>query len=125
MKTLRLVRVAAEAERLRWQRFARRLVVRAVLGAIAAFFALAAVVVLHGLGYLALREQVSALIAASIILGVDVVLALLFGILASRGGPDAIEREALVVRQTAVAEIGKTFALLALARTVASLLRRR
>ncbi len=125
MQTTRLARIAVEAEKLRWQRRARRLAVRAVLGAIAGCFAVAALITLHVLGYIALRLDFPPLAAAAIVLAVDVVLATIFGIVALRDGPDAIEREALEVRQKAVAQIGETLAMFTMVRTVGSLLGKR
>jgi hypothetical protein len=125
MQTARLVRIAAEAERLRWQRHARRLVIRAIYGVIAGFFALTAIGVLHVVGYIALRLQFTPIIAAAIIFGVDAVLAIIFAVIASRGGPDEVEQEALAVRQKAVAQIGETLAMVSLVRLAARTLGKR
>ncbi|MBV9655833.1 MAG: hypothetical protein JOZ42_14860, partial [Acetobacteraceae bacterium] len=57
--------------------------------------------------------------AALIVLGVDVLLCVVFGVLAARSGTDSIEQEALHVRQAAVQQMGQSLALVAMLRPAA------
>ncbi len=63
-------------------------------------------------------KHVGPVTAALIVLGVDVVLCIVFGVMAARSSPDRIEQEALQVRQTAVHQIGQSLALVAMLRPV-------
>ena len=101
MRTLRLARIAAQAEGLVLRRHLRRIIVQAILGAIAAVFLISALAVAHFAGWLALVRVVAPVYAALIVLGVDVVIAAILGLLAMRSSPDRIEREAVMVRDQA------------------------
>jgi hypothetical protein len=111
MRVTRLIRIAAEAEALRLRQFARRQAGRLVLGLIALVFLAAAVAVAHAVGYLALRLVLKPVFAALIILGIDLVLGAVFGMLAARSSPGQVEREALAVRRQAVAYLEQSVAL--------------
>jgi hypothetical protein len=102
MRTTRLVRIAAEAEALRLRRLVRRQIVRGVLGAVALIFLGAALASAHIVGYFALRYVIAPVFAALIILGIDVVLCVVFVVLAVSNGPGEVEREALSVRRQAL-----------------------
>jgi len=114
MQSLKLARIAAEAERLRLKRHVRRLVMRAIFGAIAGLFLLFAFMSAHVAGYIALRLRLEPLYAALVVLGVDLVLAILLGVIASRGGEDALEREARDVRDRALGQLRDRAAMVAL-----------
>ncbi len=101
MRTLRLARIAAEAEGLRLRAMVRRRANQAVLGVVAAVFAVCALALAHFAGWLALVMVVRPLYAALILLGIDVVSALILGFLASRSVPNAAELEATQVRDQA------------------------
>jgi len=101
VRTLRLARIAAEAEGLRLRQMARRRAVQAVFGAIAVVFVICAVAVLHFAGWLALVQVVAPLYAALIVFGVDVVIAAILGFMATRSAPNRTEREAIQVRDQA------------------------
>ncbi len=118
MKTVRLARIAAEAETLRLRRIARRIAIRAAFAVVCAVFALAVLAMLHATGWLWAATHFGSVVAALIVLGVDVVLCIIFGVLAARSGTDRIEQEALHVRQTAVQQIGQSLALIAMLRPV-------
>ena len=107
MRPLRLARVAAQAEGLRLRRMLMRLVRRAAYGGVAAVFALAALVVVHVLGFLALTEFAGMLgfWAALIVFGVDAVLAGLFGLLSRGNVPDRVETEARQLRDNSLREM--------------------
>ena len=101
MRTLRLARIAAEAEGLILRRHLRRVVVQAVLGAVVIIFLIAALALAHFAGWLALLRVVAPVYAALIVFGVDVVIAVILGLLAMRSSSDRIEREAIQVRDQA------------------------
>jgi len=113
-RSLRLAKVAAQAEGLRLRRLARRTAYRGVYGAIAAVFALALLVLAHVALYMWMTSYVSPLAAVGIVALVDLVLAAIFGILASRSSPDSVELEATRVRDTARAQLTDALTLTAL-----------
>src|SRR5262249_2847000 len=83
-------------------------------GAVAGIFALFAVAAFHVAGAVALANRFTALASVLIIAGVDLVIALVFGLLAARGSPGKIELEALHLRETAQAQLIETVALTSL-----------
>ena len=113
-RTLRLAKVAAQAEGLRLRRMATRQVTRGVYGAIAAVFAIALLAAAHVALYLWVYTYVTSLQAVGIVAAVDLVFAAIFGFLASRNTPDAVEVEALRVRETARAQLSDALTLTAL-----------
>ena len=125
MQSLKLARIAADAERLRLKRHVRRLVMRAMFGAIACVFLLCALTSAHVVGYIALRLRLAPLQAGLVVLGVDLVLAILLGLLAMRGGEDALEREARAVRDRALGELRDRTAMFALIAPLARILGKR
>ncbi len=114
MRTLRLAKVAAQAEGLRLRRLAHRTAFRGVYGAVAAVFAIALLVVAHFALYEWMVTYVPPLAATGIVALVDLVLAAIFGFLALRSSPDAVELEAIRVRDTARAQLTDTLTLTAL-----------
>lgn len=123
MRTLRLVRVAAEAERLRLKRQLRRTIARVVMGVACAVFATAALCVAHVVVWLALVPHVSPLGAALILLGIDVVVAVVLGLVAASDRASAVESESRQIRQRALAELKTSFTLAILVRTAIRVLR--
>jgi hypothetical protein len=121
MRLIRLGKLAAQAEALRLKRLVHRQVMRAVFGAVAVVFAVALLAALHVTGALALLPVVGPVYAALIVAAVDLVIAVLFGLLAAFNGPDRIEREALAVREEARAQLGEAAVMSAV---VAPLMRR-
>lgn len=114
MKTQRLLRIAADAEKLRWQSFGKRILKRAIYGAIAALFGLATLTALHVIGFMALQLLVSPLLASVIILAVDLCVSAVLAAMALRGNPAHGEIEAIAVRQTAMAQLVETLELVPL-----------
>lgn len=104
MSPIRLVRVAAEAESLRLRAMVGRFVRRIVFGVVALVFLLAVLVFVHIIGFHALTEsaQFSFYVACLIVGGVDLLLALIFLMLAGQSKPSASEQEAYAVRQQAL-----------------------
>lgn len=105
MRPLRLVRIAAEAEKLHVQALLGRVTRQGAMGVVAAVFGLFALGFLHGIGYLALRFALSPIASASVMFGIDVLLAAILGVVAVRGGESAAEREAREVRQQALVQL--------------------
>lgn len=106
MRTLRLAGVAVRAERLRLRRLARRMALRAALGAAAAVFTVLALAGLHIAIALCLAERMPARHAVLWVAAGDVALALLLAWLAMRlTRPGLAEREARAVRRQALAPI--------------------
>jgi uncharacterized membrane protein (DUF485 family) len=112
MKTLRLARIAAEAEGLRLRRQAKRMVVRLVLAVIALAFMAAAVALGHVAVWFALRVGANMVpwAAALVLGGIDMAIALAFVLIAALSGPGQVEVEALQVRQRALQQAAGTLA---------------
>lgn len=96
-----LVRLAIAAERLRWRLLLRRGATRAGLLLAGLIFLAAALAVLHLLAYTLLLRRFEPVESAAILLGADLVLALLLMVSAARMGPGRTERDALALRETA------------------------
>jgi TRAP-type mannitol/chloroaromatic compound transport system permease large subunit len=101
VRTVRLLQVAAEAEILRLRYLMRRHGRRAAFGVLAAIFALSVLVLLDVTGWQLLRLYVAAIYATLLLLGINLVIALVFGALAARSSVSSHEREALRIRQQA------------------------
>jgi hypothetical protein len=115
MRTLRLARVAAEAEGLRLRYSARRAAVRAVLLLIALGFLFGAVVFLQVAAWYWLRMSWDRPAAALILAGTEIVVAGILGLLAGRSSPGRLEIEALAVRNRALEGASSSLAFSALA----------
>jgi hypothetical protein len=118
MRTLRLARIAAEAEGLRLRRSAQRTAIRAVCGIIALGFFAWAVLFAHVAAWFWLRLSWEARHAALIVACADLVLAAVLAVLASRSSPGRVEREALAVRRRAIESVGGALAFSAMATQV-------
>jgi hypothetical protein len=130
MRPVRLARIAAEAEGVRWRAFGARLVTRLVLAVIALAFFIGAIAVAHVAAWYWLRIDVGLAFywSALAVGGFDLVVALILLLLANRSAPSRTEREALEVRQRAVAGLRSTFSLVQMilpALSVANSFRRR
>jgi hypothetical protein len=122
MRTLRLARIAAEAEGLRLRERVRRSVIRAVLGIVALGFLACAVVFAHISGWFWLRTYWERLPAALIVTGADLVLTAVLALLAARSSPGRAELEALAVRRRALDSAASTLAFSAIAMQLLRLL---
>lgn len=122
MQTLRLARIAAEAEGLRLRRQAQRTVLRVVVGVIALMFLAWGLAFAHIAAWYWLRQGAGLAPpgAAAAVAGGDLVCAAVLALLAARSSPGRIELEALLVRQRA---LGSVTSSVALASTLASALR--
>jgi hypothetical protein len=110
MRSLRLARIAAEAEGLRLRRSAQRNVLRAIFVIVALGFFAGAVLFAHVAAWFWLRLSWEARHAALIVAGADLVLAVLIAVVASRSSPGRVEREALAVRRRAIESAGSLLA---------------
>jgi TRAP-type mannitol/chloroaromatic compound transport system permease large subunit len=122
VRTVRLLQVAAEAEILRLRYLMRRHGRRAAFGVLAAIFALSVLVILDVTGWQLLRLYVAAIYATLLLLGINLVIALVFGALAARSSVSSHEREALRIRQQALQEARGSLALAALVPITRSVL---
>ncbi|PZW45844.1 hypothetical protein C8P66_11042 [Humitalea rosea] len=102
MRAVRLAAIALEAEGARISLGARRWGRRAVFGAVAAVAGIACFAVLHLLAWHALAPSLMPVPRAAVLAGFDAVLALVCGLVASRGSETQMEQEARAVRDLAL-----------------------
>ena len=102
MRSINLLKIAAEAELLRLRAMLARQARRAVFGGVAVIFVLAVLALAEMAGWQALRLKVEPIAATLILLGINLVIATAFGVLAARSAPGPTEREALRVRRQAL-----------------------
>jgi hypothetical protein len=131
MRTLRLARIAAEAEGLRLRRQAQRTATRVAVGLIALMFLGWALLFAHAAAWFWLRDAVgwAAPGAAMAIFGADLVIAVLLTLFVVRSSPGRVEMEALLVRQRALESAASGLALTTMlvptVRLVMNLMRRK
>ncbi len=131
MRTLRLARIAAEAEGLRLRRQAQRTAIRLAIGLIGLMFLGWALAFAHVAAWYWLRESVGWADpgAAAAIAAADLVIAAFLVLLMARSSPGRVEMEALQVRQRALESATSSFALATVVvpalRLVLNLLRRK
>ncbi|GGC27543.1 hypothetical protein GCM10011504_02140 [Siccirubricoccus deserti] len=106
MRLISLLRLAAQAESLRWRRMGRGYAIQAALGAGAAAFALMLLVMLHVAALIWLAEGRNGVSAALIIAFVDLVILAVLGWLAARHAEDPVAVEAERVRNDALRQVG-------------------
>jgi hypothetical protein len=92
---------------------ASRIIVRVVLAVVALLFVIGALVFVHIAAWYWIRidREMSFYAASGILGGVDLLIAVILLVLASRSTPSRVEREALLVRQRAVEGITGVFTL--------------
>lgn len=112
MRPLRLAQLAAEAEGLRIRSSAQRTAIRVAMGVVGLVFILTAFAFVHVTAWYWLRLSYDwpQHGTAGAIAGADLVVAVLFFLLASRSRPSRAELEAKEVRQRAMAGIATTLA---------------
>ena len=129
MRTLRLARIAAEAEGLRLRERARRTATRVAFGMVAMVFMVGVLVFLHIAAWFWIRQSWEERYAALILAGADFVLALVLAFLAARSSPGRVELDALAVRKSALDSAVSSIAIsslgLQLLRLLMNLVRRR
>ena len=102
MRSVNLLKVAFEAELLRLRAMMARQARRAAFGATAVVFGLAVLTLAEITGWQALLLKFEPLPATLLLLGVNLAIAAVFGVLAARSTPGHTEREALRVRRQAL-----------------------
>src|SRR3954465_7980604 len=110
MRTLRLARIAAEAEGLRLRHRAKRSAIRVATALIALAFLGGTVAFGHLATWYWLRQSWQPQYVALTLAGADLLIALLLVLVASRSSPDRVELEALAVRQRAMEGAGASIA---------------
>jgi hypothetical protein len=125
MRAAHLVKVAAQAEVLRLQHMLKRQTRRAAYGLVVAVFALGVIALANVAGWQVLLLYVSPIYATLILLGINLVIAAIFGLLAARSSPSRTEQEALDLRRRALHEARSSLALGALVPIAGALLRSR
>jgi len=116
VRPLRLARVAAQAEVIVVRRQVAGIARRAILGLVAAIFGLGVLIMAHIIAYLALRQYAlfGPIPAASIVLGVDLAITIVFGVLASGHPADPIMEEAVRLRDQSLEQARQSMTLAAL-----------
>jgi hypothetical protein len=131
MNPVRLARIAAEAEGVRLRGLMTRLASRVIMGVIAFLFVLGAVVFAHIAAWLEIRADLdlTPLATAGILGGIDLLVAVILGLLASRSSPSRVEVDALDVRRRALQGISSTLSvgqmLIPVLRLITNVRRRR
>jgi cobalamin biosynthesis protein CobD/CbiB len=102
MRSISLLRLALEAEVLRLRYLLQRQGRRAAFGLLAAIFGVSVLVLVNVVGWQLLRLYVPPIYATVILLGVNLVIAVGFALLAARSSPSHAEQEALRIRRDAL-----------------------
>jgi hypothetical protein len=124
MRSINLLRIATEAELLRLRAMVARQGRRAAFGIVAFIFALGVLALAEAAGWQALRIYVVSIVATLILLGVNLIIAGIFGVLAARSPPGHVEREALRVRRQALEAARGSMAFTAVVPLATTLMRR-
>jgi hypothetical protein len=122
MRTLRLARVAAEAEGLLLRRRLRGIAIRATLAAFAAIFALGALTLLHVYVWLRVAPLWGHENATLAVAGFDAVVAVIVGLFALRTPTDRIATSAVAVRDQALNEMRNVFTITSMLKPLTGLL---
>jgi hypothetical protein len=123
VRSINLLKVAAEAELLRLRALLARQGRRAAFGVVAVIFMLGVLGLAEIVGWQVLRLYVASISATLILLGINFVIAAIFGALAARSSPSHAEREALRVRRQALDAARGALSLTAAIPVVSTLLR--
>jgi hypothetical protein len=120
IKPLRLARVAARAEVLVLKREAAGIARRVAFALVAAVFLMGVLIIAHVIGYLALRQYAhfAPIISAAILLGVDLVITIIFGLLAGSSSADPVLVEARRVRDQSLDQARQSLTLAAMVAPV-------
>ena len=113
MRPIRLARIAAEAEGVRLRGLLVRTATRAVLALVAAIFILGVLVFIHVAAWFGISDglDLSPISTAAILGGVDLLVAIVLVLLASRSSPSRVELEAYQVRRRAIEGLGNALSL--------------
>jgi hypothetical protein len=125
VRSISLLKLALEAELLRLRAMTARQGRRAVFAVVALIFAVVVLALAEVTGWLALRHRFPSIPGTLILLGINLVIVAVFGVLAARSSPGHTEQEALRVRQQALEGARGSLALTAAVPTIAHVFRRR
>jgi len=123
VRSINLLKIAAEAELLRLRALLARQGRRAAFGIVAVIFTLGVLVLAEMAGWQVLRLYVAPISATLILLGINLVITAIFGALAARSSPSHTEREALRVRRQALDAARGTLSFTAAVPVASTLLR--
>ena len=123
MRSINLLKIAAEAELLRLRALLTRQGRRAAFGIVAVIFTLGVLVLAEMASWQVLRLYVAPISATLILLGITLVITAIFGALAARSSPSHTEREALRVRRQALDAARGTLSFTAAVPVASTLLR--
>jgi hypothetical protein len=121
-----LIQIAAQAERIRLRAMGVRVATRLGFAVVAGLFAIGALVFAHIAAWywLLIGRRQTVFIAAGALGGVDLLVAIIVGFLASRSRTSRTERDALEVRRGALDALEGTFSPTQLVLPIARLLPR-
>lgn len=122
MRSIELIKVATEAELLRLKLMVARQIRRVAIAFAAGVFCILALVFAEGCGWELMLQLTSALYASLVLAGVNLLLAVGLILVALRSSPGSSEREAIRVRQKALAASGGSLASLTTFRILGPLL---
>lgn len=125
MQSINLIRIAAEAESLRLRAMVARQGRRVAFGFIALVFLLGVLILAEILLWQILTWYVASVSATSILLGLNLLIVAACGGMAVWSAPNAIERDALRVRQEALNGARKAATVSAIVPLAGTLFRRR
>ncbi len=125
MRSISLLRIAAEAELLRLRAMVARQGRRVAFGMVAFIFVIGVLILAEAAGWQGLCIYMGSIAATLILLGVNLVIAGIFGLLAARSSPGHAEQEALRVRRQALDAARGSLAVTAAVPVATTLLRRR
>ena len=111
MRAVDFAKIAAEAELVRVRHMLKRQGMRVAFAAGAAVFAIGVLVLANIAVWQVVRLHLDPIYASLILLGGNLVLALIFGGLAMRSTPSHTEREALDVRKQALTQLQQSVAI--------------
>jgi hypothetical protein len=122
MRTLRLARVAAEAEGLLLRRRLRGIAIRAGLAAVAGLFAVGALALLHVYAWLRLDPLWGPENTTLAIAGFDAAVAIVVALFALRTPTDRIAASAAAVRDQALSEMRNVFTVTSMLKPLTGIL---
>ena len=127
MRTTQLVRIAAQAEVLLLKRQAKVAQRRVIFGVVAAIFGIAVFVTVHIMAGMALVQyaHLSPFVAVLIVFGADLLVALVFALLASGSVKDPVVEEARELRDRSLAQAKENLSSAAVLMPVGRLLGRK
>jgi hypothetical protein len=102
VRSINLLKLAAEAEKIRLRAMMARQARRAAFGLVALVFVLGVLALTEVAVWQVFRFYVAPLYATLILLGINLLFAGIFGFLAARSSPSQAEHEAVRVRQDAL-----------------------